>query len=339
MRQKFKITYLYLFVTIAVMPLFYGCKADKLSNKRKMESTAIHLRDSVEIFSMGRLMEQKAGNGEMLAENKGRGLLTQFADKAITVGIVGVSKLIDMSKANFTAKYTGAKTSNQFYSKVSRRGAFDPDGMAFDGFSFHRTCKTGKNKTETVMSAWFSVDKSNLNQIANSGCFSLILDSIEVNYSKAKIAKPTWYLPWTLPVKNHKQVNLDIEIIVTASWISSDAHIYCNEEIGRFMLNLRNVPLDKNAPGYKEYFNKLKGKPVKGSSYIVPRSAGFNYDDSGYKECFGKGQYNINVNIAESGRNKFVNKVTQVNSEKVASFIMGKVIKQQQPEQQPAQQQ
>lgn len=89
--------------------------------------------------------------------------------------------------------------------------------------------------------------------------------------------------------------------------------------------------MNKDETGYKEYYEKLKNKPLDGRSFIVPRSFGYYISDNNIKaKCFNQGAYSIVVNVKESSKSNFVNKVIVNNSNLIINATdnqLNKVIK------------
>jgi hypothetical protein len=85
--------------------------------------------------------------------------------------------------------------------------------------------------------------------------------------------------------------------------------------VGKFVMLLRDAPLDKNSADYAAYYENLKGKKLEGRSFIVPRSFGYHIDAEGVPaRSFSQGAYSIQVNVKESSKNSFVNTLLIDNS-------------------------
>jgi hypothetical protein len=133
------------------------------------------------------------------------------------------------------------------------------------------------------------------------------LKDVKIDYSKAKVSASKWYLPWSWGGKKKKnKLNLDIEIVFRSSWFTADGHLYDNAEIGRFLLTLRDVPMNPDDPGREKYFTALKGQTLMGKCAIVPRSYGSYYSGNKLLPCYGQGEYSIETSIRESGSQNFI---------------------------------
>lgn len=246
-------------------------------------------------------------------------------DRGLAVGSVlsmagkGVMMLINMERRKYTASYEQALTDLVFYDQLSDKNTFDPVGMQFNGFEVTRMVKTSARTTDTAFYAAFEPDLSNPYELINNSFFRLKLKDIKINYAKAKVSGTRWYIPWSWGGKKKKnKLNIDIEIVFRATWVTEDGHFYNNVEIGRFLLPLRDVPLHPDDPGREAYFEALKDKVLVGKSSLVPRSYGYYYSGgSRLQACYGQGLYSIETQVRESGTQNFVLKMTN----KVQTFV------------------
>ena len=280
-----------------------SCASYKYSNKHKGEKLTVKLKDTRPVIDNTKLLAQ--------ASVVSRGQV-DLIGRVIDYAAAGVKKLILLSKKNLTVEYSSGIKNLYFYEKPSLLGITDPNGMNFIGLDIERRVQI-KGNEELAFSMSFSVDTSSKNDIINNSLFRLKLDSLKVNYAKAKIPGCKWYMPWTVfwAGKKNKKLNMDVEIIFVSTWMDEGFVIHKNVEIGRFLLNLRNIPLDKNDPNYASYFDKLKGTYLDGFCFLVPRSYGFYPDGQrNLNPCWGQGIYDVYVNIKESGKEKFITKVS-----------------------------
>jgi hypothetical protein len=296
-----------------------SCAASKYSKKDKEENIEMQVDQGSEVINYSHLERQKIPTlSSRIAKDRDRGLITTaLIGQAVSAGSKAIKKLIDTEKERYTAEYKSGLTNLFFYDQLSINSAFDPIGMQFSGFTFVRTFKNRKGNTDTAIVAHFSLDadSNSIYDIFNNSFFKLKLDSIEVRYAKARVSSSRWYLPWTLyQKKDDNKLNLDFEIKFTTNYVNKSGNLFSNVELGTFYLSLRDVPLDKNTMNYKAYYEGLKGKKLDGFSFLVPRSFGYYYHEGSFRESYSKGLYNILINVKESGKDKFVDKMIISNS-------------------------
>ncbi len=309
-----KITTLFLATT-----LLASCAASKYSKKEKGEGVDMTIAQGSEVINYAVLEKQRIPTlSSRIAKDRDRGLITAaLIGQAVSAGSKAVKKLIDAENEKYTAEYNSGLTNLFFYDQLSVKSAFDPIGMQFGGFTFVRTFKNKKGETDTAIIARFSldVDSNSVYDIFNNSFFKLKLDSIEIRYAKARVSSSRWYLPWTLyQKKNDEKLNLDFEIKFTTNYVNKNGNLFSNVELGTFYLSLRDAPLNKNAMNYKAYYGGVKGKKLDGFSFLVPRSFGYYYHQGSFRESYSKGLYNILINVKESSKDKFVDKMIISNS-------------------------
>jgi hypothetical protein len=219
-------------------------------------------------------------------------------------GADAIKKMIANDKKKYTAEYKMALTDMVFYDQLSTESVFDPVGMQFNGFTLVRTFQNENGGTDTAMKAEFELDKTNAYEILNNAVFRLKLKSFTLNYAKAKIAK-----------NGPKKLNMDFEITFKTSYVNEQGVLFDNVTLGKFVFLLRDAPLDKNAAGYADFYEKLKGKKIEGRSFIVPRSFGYYINEDGSPEkAYSQGAYSVQVTVKESSKNSFVNTLLLDNS-------------------------
>ncbi len=323
--KKQKITALSLIVV-----LFASCAVSKFSKKEKEESVDMTIAQGSNVINYAHLERQKIPTlSSRIAKDRDRGLITAaLIGQAVSAGSKAVKKLIDAENEKYTAEYKSGLTHLFFYDQLSIKSAFDPIGMQFSGFTFVRAFKNNKGKMDTAIIAHFSldVDSNSVYDIFNNSFFKLKLDSIKIYYAKARVSSSRWYLPWTLyQKKDDEKLNLDFEIKFITNYVNKNGNLFSNVELGTFYLNLRNAPLNKTTKGYTAYYNRLKGKPLDGFSFLVPRSFGYYYHEGSFRESYSKGLYSILINVKESSKNKFIDKVIMSNSGQIIDQIEGTI--------------
>lgn len=315
-----------IFSVLASGLLLASCATSKLSNKEKGESVDMVIDQQSEVINYALLERQQIPTlSSRIAKDRDRGLITAaIVGQAVSAGSKAVKKLIDAESKKYTAEYKSGLTNLFFYDQLSIKSAFDPIGMQFSGFTFVRTFKNKEGAVDTAIIARFSLDtdSNSIYDIFNNSFFKLRLDSIDIRYAKAKVSGSRWYMPWTLFQKKHdERLNLDFEIKFTTNYVNREGNLFSNVELGTFYLNLREAPLNKTAKGYTAYYDGVKGKALDGFSFLVPRSFGYYYHNGDFKESYSKGLYNVIINVKESSKDKFVDKMIISNSSQIVDQI------------------
>jgi len=279
---------------LIISNLSYSQFKSKSTINEKFEMT---VDTTSNIISLDKIRSQKAFTME---EREGRGIIASFL---ISKGIQGIQSLIDNHRRKFSTDYSFAIKDESFYDQVSIVGPFDPTGIRFKGFKVVRIINGQNEPGDTAFVACFSIDTSveKINEIMNNGIFRLKLDNFILKSARVRVPK------------NKRILNMDFDITFISSFISNNGQINTDVTVGRFIYSIRNAPLDKNDPSYKEYYDSLpKRNPFcAGQSFLIPRSSGYFKNDETKKveQCWGQGMYSIKVAVKESSRNNFVDKV------------------------------
>lgn len=284
--------------------VFASCKASEYTTLGKPDQAKMRVEEKLNVIPLDTLQEQQLLTFE---ERTTRGFFAPMLGALTSYGADAIKKMIANDKKKYTAEYKMALTDMVFYDQVSTASPFDPIGMQFNGFTVFRTFINEAGQTDTAMKAEFEVDKTNTYEILNNAIFRLKLKSLTLNYAKAKIAR-----------NGPKKLNMDFEITFRTSYVNREGSLFDNVTLGKFVFSLRDAPLDKNAPGYAEYYQRLKGKKIDGRSFIVPRSYGYFISDGNKpQECYSQGAYSVQVSVKESSKNSFVNTLILDNSGQV----------------------
>jgi hypothetical protein len=303
----------YTAITLSILVLFGSCTSYKYSNKTGKEEVVMASLDYKEPITLQKVVAQnnpaEVSRGFVSSE-----MLIQGANLAIQ----GVKYLIDESKKKYVAEYTGGIHNENFYATNSKSGMLDPEGIQFKGFVFERKFADKKKETLDAVKIAVSLDESKMEDLYFNARFYLKLDSAVIDYAKVKLNDKKWYIPWTWFIKKQTTFNLDMEINILANWLDETGSIHSDVPFGKFILPLRNIPVDPNSDARKVYFEKLKNTPIAGSSYIIPRSVTYCTDKKGKSEpCFGRGNFNITVKVKESSKEGFVTKIIHENSDEL----------------------
>lgn len=253
-------------------------------------------------------------NSEVLDEAaRGGGDAVGLATQAVSLAIDGIQKVIAKEQKKYISEYGKQVKNLYFYDKSSTLGMFDPTGLLFDGVRVHnRYQPKDTNIYETALMLDFELVKDSswtLTDMVNNGMFYLKLKDCDINYTRAKLAKTKWYNPITWGSKKKDELlNIDVEIKVKSTYISEAGELIRDETIGTFLFPIRDCPMNPQHEAYESYREKLIGKRMQGFSFLVPRSAGYelNEQTSNFEKVYGLGRFNLEINVTESGKDKFI---------------------------------
>ncbi len=292
--------------------LFSSCKTSLFAPRPVLEQTDMAVVEKMDVINYAVLKEQMAPTlAERTSGFANRGLLST----AVSLGTNLVKQMIAKDRARYTGNYSFGATDLYFYDQLSTESVFDPIGMQFKSFSLVRTFKNRDGNYDTAMTAEFELDMDNPNEIINNSIFRLKLKDIQVDYPKAKVTRA-----------QQNNINMDVEIAFTTSFVNQQGQMFDNVELGKFYLFLRDAPLDKNSQGYEAYYSRIKGQRLDGKSFIVPRSFGYYKNQDGeIKQSFSQGAYSISAKVTETSKDKFVTKILMDNSSQLIDILGNQV--------------
>lgn len=282
---------------IALMIPAANCFSQPEKRAATSEKLEMRIDTSEDILPFDKIAYQKAYT---MDERSGRGIVTSFL---INKGVQGIQSLLDNRKKKYSADYSFAIKDESFYDQVSTQGPFDPTGIRFKGFTVSRVSKSEGNRGDTAFVARFCIDTSEnkITDILNNGIFRLKLDSFAIKSSRVRLPRHV------------KNLNLDFEITILSSYISSAGQIFQDVPIGKFIYSIRNAPMDPSDPSYNTFYRNLvkTHSQCTGQSFLIPRSAGYFKNDETKKieQCWGEGLYSVKVSVKECSRNKFIDKL------------------------------
>jgi hypothetical protein len=266
------------------------------------------VEEKMDVINYASLREQMAPSlAERTSGFANRGLLST----AVSLGTNIVKNMIAKDRARYTGKYSFGATDLYFYDQLSTESVFDPIGMQFKGFTMVRTFRNKDGVLDTAMVADFELDMDNPNEIINNSIFRLKLKDIRIDYAKSKITRA-----------QHNNINMDVEIVFTTSFVNQQGQMFDNVELGKFYLFLRDAPLDRNSPNYARYYDSIRGQRIDGKSFIVPRSFGYYKNESGdILPSYSQGAYSISARVTETSKDKFVTKILLDNSSQIIDML------------------
>lgn len=264
----------------------------------------------MDVLNYGSLQKQSIPTFSDRAETS-RGVLTPMLGAGVSLATQLVKRMIANDRKKYIADYNTGLTDLYFYDQLSLDGPFDPVGMQFNGFTVVRTFTNKDGRTDTALIARFSLDTRQPYEIINNSIFRLRVEEVVLNYTRVKLTDA-----------QQKTVNMDFDIRFITSYVNEQGNIFKEVELGRFLLLLRGMPVEKSAPGYQAYYQQLKGMPLDGKSFVVPRSFGYYIAAGGQAApAYSQGAYSISVNIRESAKDKFVTRVMVNNSDKLLDLL------------------
>jgi hypothetical protein len=295
----------------------WSCSSYQYSNKSEREQTQLQLVNYKNPLHLEDIVE--ANNPDIST----RGLIsTDLLVQGANLAIDGVKMLIDESQKKYHAEYISGLSNVKFYDQNSEVGMLDPEGISFKGFSFHRSFKEKKGDQTGAVFASFSIDESKLEDIYFNSKFYLKLDSLDIDYAKVKVNDNKWYLPWTWFLRKEKTFHLDFEIDIAVNWIDELGTIHNNVPFGKFVLAIRDIPLDPASAERSQYFDQYKGMSLSGASYMIPRSTTYCTDARGrVKTCYGRGDFSVTVKVKESSKTDFVSQMIMDNSDDIFNKV------------------
>lgn len=300
---------------ILLVPVFAGCVASRYSHKKKGEKVQIAVGEDPAWLTLNKLRYQPIPDFMVSPESGNRGIAV---GQLTSLAIMGVNKLIEMDKSQFTAGYQQSASELFFYNQISDKGHFDPSGIQFKQIELKRTVRINEQDT-TAFHAIFELDNSRGYEVLNSSIFRLRIKELKLNYAKAKASDTRWYVPWSWGGRKlDDKMNMDIEIRFYTSYVTREGILHDNVQIGKFNLNLRDMPLNPEDTATASWYNALKGKPLGGYSFIVPRSFGYAIDENReLKEIYSQGNYRVEVEVKETGKEKYIKKVLAENADEI----------------------
>ena len=302
-----------LFAAVAILLLAAGCRSPRYSSGRALDQTELAVEEKMDVINYARLKEQAAPS---LADRTSGGFANRgLLSTAVSLGTNLVKSMIAKDRARYTGTYAFSATDLYFYDQLSTESVFDPIGMQFKGFTMVRTFTNREGQLDTAMTAEFELDMDNPNEIINNSIFRLKLKDIHIDYSKAKVTRA-----------QQNNINMDMEITFTTSFVNQQGQMFDNVELGKFYLILRDAPLDRNSPEGIAYYDRLKGQRIDGKAFIVPRSFGYYKNEDGeIKPSYSQGAYSISAKVTETSKDKFVTKILMDNSSQLIDMLGGQI--------------
>ncbi|HRY33811.1 MAG TPA: hypothetical protein P5531_12665 [Bacteroidales bacterium] len=288
-----------LILTVTSLLLLTACATPELTRHTKGEEIRVEVMNDPDYLGLDVLVQQEPAPG---LAGRGAALLLPMVTQTFTYAFGSVKSLLTEDLSKYTATYGGGQSQLSFYRDVSLRSMTDPDGIQFRGLKVVRTVEARDGKRDTAFFASFSIDRDQPLEIMNNGRFRLRLDSMFIRYSRAKIKSRQLLKPLSWGYYRRPKFGLDLSVSIQASWMNEQSTLFDQVKLGSFSLRLDDIPMDPSTKNYRDYFEKLKDSLLPGSCFLVPRSvAHLKTGPEIYKPCYGKGMYELTVNITENG--------------------------------------
>ena len=224
---------------------------------------------------------------DLAQENSSRGLLTMGIDIAAQFGSRALTEAFTKAKGKYSSEWKAPVCRDQFYNAPSTYGALDPSGLQFSGLSLSRDVAGQDGQMAEALFLSCSLPKDRLTEFITNHRFTLNLDSLSTDLSKIH-AK----------YKSDKRVSLEINIVFKATWMDQNMDIHGNQELGAFRILLPGLTYDPKNPVYSIGGDKADNK-ISGYSFFIPRSYSAYKSGDKYVECWGTGEFDIEVSVKE----------------------------------------
>ena len=239
----------------------------------------------------------------------------------LTYGVESIAKLITRKETRkkewreavqnqnvWSDTITNIVEVKDFYSKVSKLGALDPQNMQFDGFDFKYYSEDG----ELAFQLRCSVDTTvtGIAEITRHGKFLLTLDTLFINPYICHLPTSRSAEGYTFEFeKGAQEVKYTATFVLTASWMTQAIEYFRDQEVGRFTLSftLRPDLLNQTDRKGRKTFLYTSGTDVPaslsltGESLILPRSyLGISENEEGQTDdIWSNGQFNVKLALKE----------------------------------------
>lgn len=242
--------------------------------------------------------EINRAQGQLEAERDiySKGIFLPYYDMALgflvdqTVG--AVKKALKKRKDSYKAVWK-AGTTSYFYRDISFNGFSDPTGMQFGGFNVLRMISAlhQPQKTDTAFYMACHLNKNDLRNLLANGQFELILDTLQIDLSRTKAKLPPFHL-----------CNVEIVCTVSSSWFTVAGDYKKDQELGKFILAVKNLRYDPAHPIYR--YTSEKEPFIPGSCRLIPRSATClvkksNTNEEHIIDVWGRGDFRLAVEVKE----------------------------------------
>lgn len=208
-----------------------------------------------------------------------------------------ISKGIEKQQKKYNVEWKVGARKDYFYEKPSHLGYMDMSTMRFKGFKVVRALPSqiNENMIDTAFYISCSIDPNKVENLIKNSTFGLLIDTLRIDLTKTKAL---------LPKKDDKDFTIDINARITASWATQAGVYFQDEELGSFTKTFK-IP--------NEDFEKgvflVEGGEMIGQSFIIPRS--YCGQQKGGRDCWGQGEYTVEVTIKEHSEDKVRDVVLQ----------------------------
>lgn len=275
------------FLIVVVLSFLLACSS---TQSLKQSSLDTSINENPQLFRSLSL----AATGD-----RDRGVFNPLIGAATSLGYNAIERVIRDERERTTLTHNDARSDLYFYEQLSDIHPLDPSGIRFDGLDIIRWKTDEAGRRDTALFISLELDKSNPSELLNNSIFRMNVADIRVYDSEVPSGR-RWYKPGTWFREKKNTLNISMEVVFLAHWIDDNMVMHSDVPMGRFLLSLEDFPM-RGEPGYDGAVERLKGTPIQGFSYLIPRSTGFTYDDR-YQlvKKYGQGRFSVQITLKES---------------------------------------
>jgi hypothetical protein len=218
-----------------------------------------------------------------------------------------------------------------FYSKPSTVGPLDPTDMYFNGFGCrqvieYRLSNDNNNDNETstssqadsiqevfYVSCKVRTDAYGYTRMLNHSKFEIYIDSLRFSPYLCDLPNDSLGVETDKRIdfsfENRKDLQFNVHVTITSSWINQAMQVLNDVTLGEFDIVAKIDPKKLNKEGvyvYSRHDDKdpdnNKNLTVQGECFLIPRSYVGTSDLSNNEDCWGTGQYKVEMRVAETCR-------------------------------------
>jgi hypothetical protein len=204
-----------------------------------------------------------------------------------------------------------------FYSKTSNNGPLDPSDMYFSGFGCRQVIKyklpNGKDSIQEVfyISCKLRDDQVGYTRMLHHSKFEVYVDSLRFAPYLCELPNDSLGIDTDKRIDfsfdTRKNLTFNVHASITSSWINQAMQVMTDVPLGEFdiVANIDSTKLDDK--GIYVYSRHADPNPednpsliARGDCFLVPRSYIGTTDMNDTDDCWGTGQYKVEMRITET---------------------------------------